>query len=96
MAMGHYERDIFRQLQESMERIGKLESNITEMKETHKEEVVILNKRIEGLEKENTLLREDNERMKSILNNDSNNSSKPPSSDPKGKRANEYNGRKKY
>jgi len=95
MAMGHYERDIFRQLQESMERIGKLESNITEMKETHKEEVVILNKRIEGLEKENTLLREDNERMKSILNNDSNNSSKPPSSDPKGKRANEYNGRKK-
>lgn len=95
MANVHYERDIFRQLQESMERIGKLESTITEMKETQKEEVVILNKRIEGLEKENTLLREDNERMKSILNNDSNNSSKPPSSDPKGKRANEYNDRKK-
>ena len=47
------------------------------------------------LKAENQALKEDNERLKSIINNDSNNSSLPPSSDQKpGKRkANEYNGR---
>ena len=48
-----------------------------------------------ALREENEKLREDNERLKSIINNDSNNSSRPPSSDQKpSKRANEYNGRK--
>lgn len=49
------------------------------------------------LKAENQALKEDNERLKSIINNDSNNSSLPPSSDQKpGKRkANEYNGRER-
>lgn len=56
-----------------------------------------------ALKKENQLLKDDNERMKRILNNDSNNSSLPPSADRSkaghqaedvpGKPANKYNGR---
>ena len=61
-----------------------------------------LEAQIEGLTQENKELKEkvelleaDNKRLKSIINNDSNNSSKPPSSDQKPTRkANEYNGRK--
>lgn len=51
--------------------------------------------RVKELETENEALREDNERLKSIINNDSNNSSQPPSGDqkPSFKKANEYNGR---
>ena len=50
-----------------------------------------------ALKAENKALKEDNERLKSIINNDSNNSSLPPSSDqkPGKKKANEYNGRKR-
>ena len=49
------------------------------------------------LKTENQALKEDNERLKSIINNDSNNSSLPPSSDQKAgkKKANEYNGRER-
>lgn len=46
------------------------------------------------LESENTLLRNGNGRMKRILNNDSSNSSTPPSKDEDIKPANTYNGRK--
>lgn len=51
---------------------------------------------VETLERDNQLLRNDNERMKRTINNDSSNSSQPPSSDSdgKGKPANTYNGRK--
>lgn len=51
-----------------------------------------------ALKQENKILRTDNERMKRILNNNSDNSSLPPSSDKSnnsGKAANEYNGREK-
>lgn len=46
------------------------------------------------LRHENSLLRIDNERMKRILNNDSSNSSNPPSKDENIKPANTYNARK--
>lgn len=60
-----------------------------------KQELSAANEKIENLESENALLRDDNERMKRILNNDSDNSSLPPSSGGTGKPANTYNGRKK-
>ena len=49
------------------------------------------------LKAENQALKEDNERLKSIISNDSNNSSLPPSSDqkPRKRKANEYNGRER-
>lgn len=48
-----------------------------------------------SLKEENIKLKNDNERMKRILNNNSSNTSLPPSSDPPGKAANTYNGRKR-
>lgn len=66
-----------------------------------KEEVSVVKKKAEALEeennmlkKENRLLRDDNERMKRILDNNSTNSSLPPSTDQAGKAPNTYNGRK--
>ena len=90
---GDYEKGLFRQLQEVMERCDKLDNEITENKVRHKATVEKLEDRIKKLEEENTLLRNDNERMRRILNNDSSNSSMPPSADQKGKSANTYNGR---
>ena len=61
----------------------KHDQQIFELKEEHKKEVLYLNSKIENLESENKKLRNDNDRLKKIINNDSNNSSKPPSSDIK-------------
>ena len=114
---GHYDKDIFKQLQEVLERSDRIENEIKQFKVEHKEELkkqeVSLkeefreernkfNERISNLETElavvkteNVLLHNDNERMKRILNNDSSNSSLPPSTDVKGKGANTYNTREK-
>lgn len=55
---------------------------------------VILTEENAALRKENQLLRDDNERMKRILNNDSSNSSVPPSKSQPIKAPNTYNSRK--
>lgn len=61
-----------------------------------KEDLSCPKKRNLELREENQLLRNDNTRLKSIINHDSSNTSAPPSSDSKGgKAANTYNGRKK-
>ncbi len=70
---------------------------MAEMRGELKGEIHRLEGRVQELETENQALKEDNERLKSIINNDSNNSSLPPSSDqkPGKKKANEYNGRER-
>lgn len=65
-------------------KIKNLETELSEVKVENKE----LKKKIVVLETENSKLR-------SQLNNDSSNSSLPPSTDQKCKKANEYNGREK-
>ena len=65
-------------------KIKNLETELSEVKAENKE----LKKKIVVLETENSKLR-------SQLNNDSSNSSLPPSTDQKCKKANEYNGREK-
>ena len=68
------------------DKCDKLEAENTDLKE-----------QVEDLTKENQCLKNDNERMKRILNNDSSNSSLPPSSGGSGivtKPANTYNSRK--
>ena len=91
-----YNRDIFKQLEETMKRLDKVESTLNNVKIEHKVEVGKLNDKIDYLEKENTLLKNDNERLRRIINNDSTNSSLPPSTDKKPtKAANEYNHRTK-
>lgn len=92
----NYENRMYQQLMEIMGRLETVEKDSAQKIEQ-------LNKRIDTLEienfslkKENQLLKEDNARLKSIMNNDSSNTSLPPSSDQKGgKPANSYNGRKK-
>lgn len=92
---GNYETDIYNQLMEVMERLECAEKKC-------KEEITVLINRIstlekenEHLKKENKLLRDDNERLKSIIHHDSTNTSLPPSTDQKGKKANQYSSRGK-
>lgn len=93
---GNYERGMYNQLMEVMARLDSVEKD-------YKKEVQYLNDKLDGLtqendalRKENQLLKDDNARLKSIINNDSSNTSLPPSTDQKGKKpANTYNGREK-
>ena len=91
-----YSKDMYRQMMELYEKVDALTALVSELKQRYKEDMAEKDSRIETLEKENTLLREEVSRLKSDRNNNSSNSSNPPSSDQKGaKRANEYNSRKK-
>ena len=83
--------------------VERLKDEMSGLKKEHRQEVSHLNEEITELKqensklrKENQLLLDDNARLKSILDNDSTNSSLPPSKDQKGtKPANHYNGRTK-
>lgn len=93
---GNYEKSIYNQLMEVMGRLDAVEKGLRVEKTEHKEDVDRLNAQIDRLRSENQLLRDDNARLKSIINNDSFNTSNPPSADQKARKpANTYNGRKK-
>ena len=93
---GNYEKSIYNQLMEVMARLDSVEKDLHTEKKEHKEDVDRLNKKIDSLTLENQLLKDDNARLKGILDNDSSNSSLPPSTDQKGgKPANTYSGRTK-
>lgn len=93
---GNYEKSIYNQLMEVMGRLDAVEKDLRNEKTEHKEDVERLNARINNLTVENQLLRDDNARLKSIIDNNSSNTSNPPSTDQKaGKPANTYNGREK-
>ncbi len=93
---GNYEKGMYNQLMEVMARLDVMEHKLHTEKQEHKEDVERLNKKIDNLTHENQLLRDDNARLKSIINNDSSNTSLPPSTDKKGgKPDNTYNGREK-
>jgi len=72
---------MFRQLQETIQQAEKLTAEIRDIKSTHQTEIARLDKEMEGLRKENTALKAENQKLKAIINKDSGNSSKPPSSD---------------
>lgn len=93
---GNYEKSIYNQLMEVMGRLDAVEKDLRSEKTEHKEDVERLSARINSLTLENQLLRDDNARLKSIIDNNSSNTSNPPSTDQKaGKPANTYNGREK-
>lgn len=93
---GNYEKSIYNQLMDVMARLDSVEKDLHTEKAEHKEDVKRLNEKIDNLTQENQFLKDDNARLKSIINNDSSNSSLPPSTDQKGgKSANTYNGRTK-
>lgn len=70
-------------------------SSLTRKCSTLREENTRLRDKVDSLESENALLKEENVRLQGIIDQDSNNSSLPPSTDqkPSKKKANEYNGR---
>jgi len=73
--------DVLKRLSEAFEKIDALTAQMQIMKYAHAHEVKILSGRIDKLGKENTLLRRENERLRGMINKNSGNSSKPPSSD---------------
>lgn len=91
-----YSNGMYQQLMEIMGRLDTVEKEHKEEVRQLKTEISDLKKENKSLREENQLLREDNARLKSIINNDSSNTSLPPSSDQKGgKPANTYNNRTK-
>lgn len=93
---GNYEKGMYNQLMDVMARLDAIENELHVEKQEHKDDVDSLNKKIQDLSSENQILRDDNARLRSIINNDSSNTSQPPSTDQKGgKPANTYNGREK-
>lgn len=78
--------------------IKRLDSKCNKLEDENaslRQEVDALTKENSSLKKENSLLKEEIIHLNSVADNNSNNSSLPPSSDekPSGKKANEYNGR---
>ena len=93
---GNYEKSVYNQLMEVMGRLDTFEKEQRREVGQLNEEITELKRENTKLRSENQLLLEDNARLKSILDNDSTNSSLPPSKDQKGtKPANHYNGRTK-
>ena len=91
-----YNNGMYQQLLEIMERLDKVEYDSKQKIDTLNNRIDILEKENRILREENILLKDDNARLKSIINNDSSNTSLPPSTDQKGgKPANTFNGRKK-
>lgn len=93
---GNYEKSIYNQLMEVMARLDAVEKDLHDEKIEHKEDVNRLEKIIDEQDHTIKILKDDNARLRSIINNDSSNSSLPPSTDQKGgKSANTYNSRTK-
>ena len=91
-----YNNGIYQQLQEVMGRLDSVEKEHKQEVRQLKAEISDLKQENKRLREENQLLRDDNARLRSIINNDSSNTSLPPSTDQKsGKAANTFNGRKK-
>lgn len=93
---GNYEKSIYSQLMDVMARLDSVEKKNNQKISWLNGEIYDLKKENSKLKEENKWLLDDNARLKSIINNDSSNSSLPPSTDQKGgKPTNTYNGRKK-
>ena len=87
-----YGNGMYQQLQEIMERLETVEKESKQKIETLNKRIDTLEKENQNLKKENQLLRNDNARLQSIIDNDSSNTSLPPSTDQKGGRpANTFN-----
>ncbi len=70
--------------------LRKENASLREEVSSLKQKNTVLTEECDRLKNENCLLRNDNERMRRILNNDSSNSSNPPSKDENIKPANMY------
>ena len=78
-----YNKDLFKQVQEMIKKCDNLSSEIKTQKIYFEDKIENLETENKALKIENQKLREDNDRLKKIINNNSDNSSKPPSTDTK-------------
>ena len=93
---GNYEKNMYNHLMEVMARLEHVEWETGQEISKLNTEISDLKNENQILREENRLLKDDNARLKSIINNDSSNTSLPPSTDQKGgKPANTFNGRQK-
>jgi len=81
MMGGNYEKKLFEHLQETLERVDRLTSEVASLKAEHKKEVEILKAENQRLSKENQALKGEVQKLKDMINKNSGNSSKPPSLD---------------
>lgn len=96
MAGGHYDQSLYDEFVKVLDRLDTMKKETDQKIAGLNNEISDLKKENKKLQKENDLLKEDNTRLKNLLNHDSSNTSKPPSSDQKpGRAANNYNNRKK-
>jgi len=77
----NYEKELFQHLEETILKVDRLTDEITTLKKEHRKEIETLKADNQQLRKENQALRTENQKLKSIINKNSGNSSKPPSSD---------------
>ena len=93
---GYYDKSLYNELMEVMARLNSVEKETKQEIFGLKNEISDLKKENRKLREENGKLKEENVRLKNILNHDSTDTSKPPSSDQKtGKPVNTYNNREK-
>ena len=80
---GYTGKDMFKQVKELIQKCDNLSLEIKNQKIEYEKRIDKLENRVTELETENKKLKDDNDRLKKQINNNSNNSSKPPSSDIK-------------
>lgn len=78
---GNYEKKIFQHLQETLEKVDRLTEEVKFLKVEHKKDIEKLETENRQLKNEIISLKQENSKLKEIINKDSSNSSKPPSSD---------------
>jgi len=78
---GNYGKNLFKQLQETIVTVEKLSAEISDLKKNQRAEIEMLNQKIESQAAEIIALKTENQKLKDIINKDSGNSDKPPSSD---------------
>ena len=78
---GNYEKNIFKHLEEALAKIDRLTGEVAALKIEHKKEIDALKAENQQLKKEIVSLKQENAKLKEIINKNSGNSSKPPSSD---------------
>lgn len=77
----NYEKNMFNHLQDLIKQVDFLTHEIAAMKTRYDKETETLKSENEQLKKENISLKQENAKLKEIINKNSGNSSKPPSSD---------------
>jgi len=78
---GNYSKDMFKQLSETILRVDKLSAEIAMLKTAHRKEIETLKQTINIQAAQIGVLKAENQKLKDIINKNSANSSKPPSTD---------------